>query len=329
MDKDKITQLKEILIKSERDPISTKNEAKEFLKNINQTDLMMAEQELINDGIAPTMMRHLCAAHLEVINDSLDGSFEALPANHPIKTLFAEHEEILKFLDHLEDLKSKIQKNNLTPQEIKDLEGVIHHLLAAAKHHDREEKVLFIEMEKKGFFGPTQIMREEHEEMKALKKNLGEYLDNLPDHLADFVADAEKLVFMLRDHIFKENNILYPASLEIITDTEIWAKIKQDCDAIGYCCFTPSDMENKNTSKSDTNDNEIILDLRSLPPFERHTKIFQLWESLKTNQVLKIINDHNPKPLQYQFMAEYTDQFDWQVVEDGPVDWIISIKKID
>ena len=42
-----------------------------------------------------------------------------------------------------------------------------------------------------------------------------------------------------RDHIFKENNILYPTSLEVIQDADTWQKLKDACDKIGYCCFTP------------------------------------------------------------------------------------------
>jgi len=46
------------------------------------------------------------------------------------------------------------------------------------------------------------------------------------------------------------------------------------------------------------------LDLRPLPPVERHKKIFQKWEALQPGEVLRIINDHDPKPLYYQFEAE-------------------------
>jgi DUF438 domain-containing protein len=43
----------------------------------------------------------------------------------------------------------------------------------------------------------------------------------------------------LRDHIFKENNVLYPAALEVIEDESVWTRLKQECDKIGYCCFKP------------------------------------------------------------------------------------------
>jgi len=51
---------------------------------------------------------------------------------------------------------------------------------------------------------------------------------------------AKYIVFHLRDHIFKENYILYPTAMESISEKEIWKKMKDDCDKIGYCTFTPN-----------------------------------------------------------------------------------------
>jgi uncharacterized protein len=47
------------------------------------------------------------------------------------------------------------------------------------------------------------------------------------------------LIFNLRDHIYKENHILYPSSIETLTDKNLWVTMKQSCDKIGYCSFTP------------------------------------------------------------------------------------------
>lgn len=70
------------------------------------------------------------------------------------------------------------------------------------------------------------------------------------------------------------------------------------------------------------------LDLRQIMPFERHELIFQKWDALKPGQTLKIINDHDPKPLHYQFEAEYKGQYEWAYDQQGPKDWIARIKKI-
>jgi uncharacterized protein (DUF2249 family) len=75
--------------------------------------------------------------------------------------------------------------------------------------------------------------------------------------------------------------------------------------------------------------NEIqTLDLRPMPPFERHEKIFEIWEKLKPSETLRIINDHDPRPLHYQFEAEYKDLYEWEYEQSGPKDWIVRIKRI-
>jgi len=69
------------------------------------------------------------------------------------------------------------------------------------------------------------------------------------------------------------------------------------------------------------------LDLRAMPPFQRHEKIFQLWDTLKSGETLKIINDHDPKPLWYQFEVEFKGKYEWEYGQKGPKDWVVSIKK--
>ncbi|MEZ5160013.1 MAG: DUF2249 domain-containing protein [Marmoricola sp.] len=38
-----------------------------------------------------------------------------------------------------------------------------------------------------------------------------------------------------------------------------------------------------------------------------------------------MVNDHDPKPLWYQFSAEYPDRFTWDYLESGPDVWRVRI----
>lgn len=51
------------------------------------------------------------------------------------------------------------------------------------------------------------------------------------------------------------------------------------------------------------------LDLRDVPPPERHPKIHAAFEQLESGERLTIVNDHEPKPLFYEFKAE-VENFD-------------------
>ncbi len=70
------------------------------------------------------------------------------------------------------------------------------------------------------------------------------------------------------------------------------------------------------------------LDLRHIMPFERHEKIFEMWEELRPGETLRIINDHDPKPLRYQFEVEYKDKYEWEYEQRGPKDWIVKIRRV-
>ena len=68
-----------------------------------------------------------------------------------------------------------------------------------------------------------------------------------------------------------------------------------------------------------------ILDVREIPPRDRHPKIFGILDSLPTGDSLVLVNDHDPVPLRYQLEATRPGHFSWTVVEDGPETWRIEI----
>jgi uncharacterized protein (DUF2249 family) len=74
--------------------------------------------------------------------------------------------------------------------------------------------------------------------------------------------------------------------------------------------------------------NDVTLDLREIVPFARHDKIISTFENLEVGRTLTIINDHDPKPLYYQFCAEYEGEFSWTYCEQGPVNWKVDITRI-
>jgi uncharacterized protein (DUF2249 family) len=70
---------------------------------------------------------------------------------------------------------------------------------------------------------------------------------------------------------------------------------------------------------------ETPLDVREVPPFKRHILIFETFEALKPGDAFVLVNDHDPKPLYYQFQAERQGQFSWNYLEQGPQVWRVRI----
>lgn len=71
----------------------------------------------------------------------------------------------------------------------------------------------------------------------------------------------------------------------------------------------------------------VTLDVRTLPPRDRHALIFEKLEALPVAGALELINDHDPKPLHYQLVAEYPGQFAWEYLEAGPDVWRVRITR--
>ena len=70
-----------------------------------------------------------------------------------------------------------------------------------------------------------------------------------------------------------------------------------------------------------------VIDARTVPPAQRHLLIFQAFADLKPGEGFFLVNDHDPKPLYYQFKFEYEGQFDWEYLESGPQVWRVRIGK--
>jgi DUF438 domain-containing protein len=237
-------ELKNLLrkVKSAGDVEELKPEIKEVLSNLNPADLALAEQELMAEGISVEEIRKLCEPHIELLREGLIKKGPALDPSHPIQILREEHEVILQRIEELRRILER-PAMNYDEGELNKLEDIAHHLIEAESHHKREEEALFPELERRGVTGPPMVMRMEHEELRAHKRALKELLKNhkklsYEDFLSKLKEHGGYIVQNLENHIFKENNILYPTALETIEENT-WIQIKKKFDEIGYCCFTP------------------------------------------------------------------------------------------
>lgn len=67
------------------------------------------------------------------------------------------------------------------------------------------------------------------------------------------------------------------------------------------------------------------LDVRALPPAQRHALIFDTYAALPPQGAFILVNDHDPKPLYYQFQAERPGEVSWQYLDQGPQIWRVRI----
>jgi hemerythrin-like domain-containing protein len=126
-----------------------------------------------------------------------------------------EHEVILRGLDVLERLADRLAAG----QPVRDATlGELVQLLqtfADRCHHGKEEDQLFPAMRAKGMGGTLAVFLEEHEEGRGYLRTLVSGASG-----AERAAAARRYIGMLRDHIQRENEILFPLADELFSAEE-------------------------------------------------------------------------------------------------------------
>ena len=69
------------------------------------------------------------------------------------------------------------------------------------------------------------------------------------------------------------------------------------------------------------------IDVRTVAPRDRHPLIFSTFGALAAGEALELVNDHDPRPLYYQFNAQMPGQFAWDYLEAGPDTWRVAITR--
>jgi uncharacterized protein (DUF2249 family) len=73
---------------------------------------------------------------------------------------------------------------------------------------------------------------------------------------------------------------------------------------------------------------DAVLDVRDLAPAGRHEAIFSAYRDLAPDTGFMLVNDHDPKPLRYQFEAQYAGEYTWEYLEAGPAVWRVRIGRV-
>ena len=247
LSQDRKEMLKELIrrLHDGADPKVVKDRFQEALGGATPTEIARAEEELILEGMPREEVHRLCDVHLAVFRESLESVKPLAAAGHPIHILMEEHKLLLRFAGELRTTAQRLgATGNVDSAGLGQLEDLAGNLKDSESHYVREENVLFPYLEKHGVTQPPAIMWMEHDQIRETEKSLYGLLDAHGDMGArDFIQRldgvASALAELLTSHFHKENNILFPAALRVITEEE-WRDARQQFDELGYCCFTPA-----------------------------------------------------------------------------------------
>ena len=186
---------------------------KEIVIDVSATEIANMEQSLISSGeLTAQQVTALCDLHVEVFKESLDvqQTPETTPG-HPIHTYTKENEEAQRLVDHL-------RKSPEDGNTIKSLKKII-------VHYTRMQNQLFPLLEKAGITGPSTVMWAKQDDIRKMIGELNE-------------SNLNELLAAIEDMIYKEANILFPMSLENLSEQD-WARVRAGEEEIGYAWITP------------------------------------------------------------------------------------------
>ncbi|MFX0173589.1 MAG: DUF438 domain-containing protein [Candidatus Hodarchaeota archaeon] len=212
----KIVMLKSLILELHEggDMKELRNRFKEEFGDVDASEIAAMEQSLIDEGELTTkQITKLCDLHVGIFGHSLEKQEkpESIPG-HPIHTYMEENK-------HAQELIMKI-KDKPSPELLTQLAQI-------EIHYTRLENQLFPRLEKAGFTGPSQVMWAKHDEVRELLKKRDK-------------TDITTLTTAIEDLIFKEENILFPTSLEKLSSSD-WIAVRAGEEEIGYAWVTPGD----------------------------------------------------------------------------------------
>ncbi len=146
----------------------------------------------------------------------------------PIRRLMNEHRVIEHAIDVLDKIVSLIEEGKGV--DTTDIKSIIDFIQTFADrcHHGKEEGILFPKMVEKGVpreGGPIGVMLEEHETGRDAVRRMLRAVELMEqgrvEAKEDFVRAALDYITLLRNHIDKEDNVLFPIAKNLFSSEEI------------------------------------------------------------------------------------------------------------
>jgi hemerythrin-like domain-containing protein len=145
-----------------------------------------------------------------------------------IEVLMNEHRLIKRVLGSLETFASEIEGGVAPERAVLADYGAFFRDFADVCHHGKEEDILFLRMTERGFpreTGPVAVMLYEHKvgrgHVATLRQAGGGSGALTPVETQLVLQSASVFVPLLRAHIQKEDRILYPMALRLLTAPEL------------------------------------------------------------------------------------------------------------
>jgi DUF438 domain-containing protein len=211
----------------------------DLVQDVSATEIAEIEQSLIDEGLPESEVKRLCDVHVEVFKHALDDKdVPRPPAGHPVHTFMVENRASENIMADIEAVLCEIpgtgSKSDLEKHG-KTLSDLLEKLALIENHYVRKENQLFPKLEAANVTGPSSVMWALHDDIRTAIKMTRNELEK-GDNKA--FTSLKEVIITIRDMIYKEEHILYPMSLETLTDRD-WLEVKNGESEIGYSWIEP------------------------------------------------------------------------------------------
>ncbi|MFU8844890.1 MAG: DUF438 domain-containing protein, partial [Bacteroidales bacterium] len=231
-------------------PDAVREQLIRLMQKIPYGEVVEVEQELISDGVlTDEEVLKFCDLHTQALEGHIDQSGASeIPPGHPVDVFIHENRELQKVIGACETLYKEIEKagsDRETGEILIKLRQQFNNLMDVDKHYQRKENLLFPFLEKIGITGPPKVMWGKHDEVREKLRNAIESLSVEGEISRDEAALIRDMVLKpattgIADMIMKEEEILFPMSMDKLTDSD-WYEIAQQTNEIGYCLYDPQE----------------------------------------------------------------------------------------
>lgn len=205
--------------------------------DVTSSEIAEIEQSLINDGVSPDEIKKFCNVHALLFEKALkDAAARQESPSHPVYLFKLENREIEKLTKSGRELIKSIAAAGEETFRQKAAE-LLTKLKGIDLHYTRKEQILFPYLERCGFMGPSKVMWGKDNEIRDLMKDASLKINQLP--AADYAKTClSPLLDEIDGMIFKEENILFPASVEKLQVND-WVEMLKESAEVGYVYITP------------------------------------------------------------------------------------------
>ncbi|CCJ33222.1 DUF438 domain-containing protein [Caloramator australicus] len=218
-----------------------KSKFERIFSGVSAKEISELEQALIMEGMPVTEVQRLCDVHAAMFKGSIEEIHRPTDPKdipgHPVNTFFNENRAIEKLLDKIRKEMEDFKHNDSKENALK-LVTLFNELWDIDKHYSRKENLIFPYLEKYGITAPPKVMWGVDDEIRDLIKENKKMLLNYNGEKDEIISKIEETINKVAEMIFKEENILFPMTVDTFTEDE-WIKIMQESDEIGYCLVEP------------------------------------------------------------------------------------------